>query len=43
VMGVPCRGIRTTLEEVRKFLRPWVPIISLAKGLEQGTHCASPR
>jgi glycerol-3-phosphate dehydrogenase (NAD(P)+) len=38
VLGVPCRGIRTTLEEVRKFLRPWVPIISLAKGLEVGTH-----
>jgi glycerol-3-phosphate dehydrogenase (NAD(P)+) len=38
VMGVPCRGIRATLEEVQKFLRPWVPIISLSKGLEQGTH-----
>jgi glycerol-3-phosphate dehydrogenase (NAD(P)+) len=38
VTGVPCRGIRATLEEVRKFLRPWVPIISLSKGLEVGTH-----
>jgi len=38
VLGVPCRGIRTTLAEVKKFLRPWVPIISLAKGLEQGTQ-----
>ena len=38
VMGVPCRGVRATLEEVKKFLRPWVPIVSLSKGLEQGTH-----
>jgi glycerol-3-phosphate dehydrogenase (NAD(P)+) len=38
VMGVPCRGVRVTLEEVKKFLRPWVPIVSLSKGLEVGTH-----
>ena len=38
VMGVPCRGVRATLEEVKKFLRPWVPIVSLSKGLEQGTR-----
>lgn len=38
VMGVPSHGFRSTLEEVKKFLRPWVPIVSLAKGLEQGSH-----
>ena len=38
VMGVPSHGMRTTLEEVSKHIRPWVPIVSLAKGLEPGTH-----
>jgi glycerol-3-phosphate dehydrogenase (NAD(P)+) len=37
VMGVPSSGFRQTLEEVRNHLRPWVPVVSLAKGLEQGT------
>ncbi len=35
VMGVPSHGLRAVLAEVKKFLRPWVPIISLAKGLER--------
>jgi glycerol-3-phosphate dehydrogenase (NAD(P)+) len=26
------------LEEVKKHVRPWVPLVSLAKGLEEGTH-----
>jgi glycerol-3-phosphate dehydrogenase (NAD(P)+) len=37
VMGVPSSGFRQTLEEVRNHLRPWVPVVSLAKGLEVGT------
>lgn len=37
VMGVPSSGFRATLDEVRQHLRPWVPIVSLAKGLEQGS------
>ncbi len=37
VMGVPSSGFRQTLAEVREHLRPWVPVVSLAKGLEQGT------
>jgi glycerol-3-phosphate dehydrogenase (NAD(P)+) len=37
VMGVPSSGFRQTLIEVRNHLRPWVPVVSLAKGLEQGT------
>ncbi|MGH7785289.1 MAG: NAD(P)H-dependent glycerol-3-phosphate dehydrogenase [Candidatus Binatia bacterium] len=37
VMGVPSHGFRSTLEQVRPSIRAWVPVISLAKGLEQGT------
>jgi glycerol-3-phosphate dehydrogenase (NAD(P)+) len=37
VMGVPSLGFRSALEAVQPFLRPWVPVISLAKGLELGT------
>jgi glycerol-3-phosphate dehydrogenase (NAD(P)+) len=38
VMGVPSHGFRATLELVREHVRPWVPVISLAKGLEQQTR-----
>jgi glycerol-3-phosphate dehydrogenase (NAD(P)+) len=38
VMGVPSHGMRSTLEEMRPFVRPWVPVVSLAKGLEEGSH-----
>ena len=38
VMGVPSAGFRSTLEEVKPYLRPWVPVISLSKGLEVGTR-----
>jgi glycerol-3-phosphate dehydrogenase (NAD(P)+) len=38
VMGVPSHGFRDVLGEVAKHIRPWVPIVSLAKGLEQGSH-----
>ncbi len=37
VMGVPSHGFRAVLTEAAPFIRPWVPIVSLAKGLEQGT------
>jgi glycerol-3-phosphate dehydrogenase (NAD(P)+) len=37
VMGVPSQGFRSALEAVKVFLRPWVPVVSLAKGLEVGT------
>ncbi len=37
VVGVPSHGFRATLEEAAKFVRPWIPIVSLSKGLEQGT------
>jgi glycerol-3-phosphate dehydrogenase (NAD(P)+) len=37
VMGVPSHGMRETAKELAAFLRPWVPVVSLSKGLEQGT------
>jgi glycerol-3-phosphate dehydrogenase (NAD(P)+) len=38
VMGVPSHGFRSTLELVAEHLRAWVPVVSLTKGLEQGTR-----
>ena len=38
VMGVPSHGFRGVLTELATELRPWVPVISLVKGLEQGTN-----
>lgn len=37
VMGVPSQGFRDVLGEVRRHIRPWVPILSLTKGLERGS------
>ena len=37
-VGVPSHAQRQTLEEVKKHIRPWVPVVSLSKGLEQGSH-----
>ena len=37
VMGVPSHGFRGVLTDLAKDLRPWVPVVSLVKGLEQGT------
>lgn len=34
VMGVPSHSFRGVLEEAKRHLRPWVPVISLTKGLE---------
>jgi glycerol-3-phosphate dehydrogenase (NAD(P)+) len=38
VMGVPSHGFRGVLTELAGELRPWVPVVSLVKGLEQGTN-----
>src|ERR1700676_617902 len=38
VMGVPAHGFRGVLTELASQLRPWVPVVSLVKGLEQGTN-----
>ncbi|MEO0627524.1 MAG: NAD(P)H-dependent glycerol-3-phosphate dehydrogenase [Bacteroidota bacterium] len=37
VMGIPAQNFRQVLKDAKPFIRPWVPIISLSKGLEMGT------
>ncbi|HVM65265.1 MAG TPA: NAD(P)H-dependent glycerol-3-phosphate dehydrogenase [Acidimicrobiales bacterium] len=38
VMAVPSHGFRAVLEELAPALEPGTPVLSLAKGLEAGTH-----
>ena len=38
VIGVPSHAVRSTLVEIAPLVRAWVPIVSLTKGLEQGTQ-----
>jgi glycerol-3-phosphate dehydrogenase (NAD(P)+) len=38
VMGVPSHGFRSTLTDVAVHIRAWVPVVSLTKGLEQGSR-----
>ncbi|MFM8554068.1 MAG: NAD(P)H-dependent glycerol-3-phosphate dehydrogenase [Acidimicrobiales bacterium] len=37
VVAVPSHGFRAVLTEAAGHVRPWVPVVSLSKGLEQGT------
>lgn len=37
VMAVPSHGFRTVAREAAPFLRPWVPVVSLSKGIERET------
>ncbi len=37
VVGVPTSGFRGVLERAAPCVRPWVPVVSLSKGLEIGT------
>jgi len=37
VMAVPAHAFRKTLAELAPHIRPWIPVVSLAKGLEEGT------
>ncbi len=37
VVGVPTTAMRSTLHLAREWIHPWIPIVSLAKGLEQGS------
>ncbi len=37
IMGIPSQAFRSVLEKVRPHIRPWVPVISLSKGLELET------
>src|SRR4051794_503130 len=38
VMAVPSHGFRSTLEACAAHVRAWVPVVSLAKGLEQDSN-----
>jgi glycerol-3-phosphate dehydrogenase (NAD(P)+) len=38
ITGVPSHGLRSVLEETAPHVRPWIPVLSLTKGLEQGTR-----
>jgi glycerol-3-phosphate dehydrogenase (NAD(P)+) len=38
VVGVPSQSFRQVLQDAKPFIRPWVPIVSLSKGLEQDTN-----
>ena len=38
VMAVPSHGFRGALTDLAPHLRPWAPVVSLVKGLEQVTH-----
>ena len=38
ITGVPSHGLRSVLAEAAPEVRPWIPILSLTKGLEQGTR-----
>ena len=38
VMAVPSHGFRDVLAEAAPHVRAWVPVVSLSKGLEQGTR-----
>jgi glycerol-3-phosphate dehydrogenase (NAD(P)+) len=38
VTGIPSHGMRGVLTEAAPYVRPWIPIVSLTKGLEQGTR-----
>jgi glycerol-3-phosphate dehydrogenase (NAD(P)+) len=38
VMGIPSQSFRGVLEQIKPHIRPWVPVISLSKGLELSTR-----
>jgi len=38
IVGVPVSGFRAVLEEASECVRPWIPVVSLSKGLERGSH-----
>jgi glycerol-3-phosphate dehydrogenase (NAD(P)+) len=37
IVGVPTTAMRTTVHMAREWIHPWIPIVSLSKGLEQGS------
>jgi glycerol-3-phosphate dehydrogenase (NAD(P)+) len=37
IVGVPTTAMRSTMALAKEWVHPWIPIVSLAKGLEQGS------
>jgi glycerol-3-phosphate dehydrogenase (NAD(P)+) len=37
IIGVPTTAMRSTMHMAREWIHPWIPIVSLSKGLEQGS------
>lgn len=37
LVGVPTSGFRAVLEDAASYVRPWIPVVSLSKGLESET------
>jgi glycerol-3-phosphate dehydrogenase (NAD(P)+) len=37
IVGVPTTAMRSTMEAAKEWIHPWIPVVSLAKGLEQGS------
>ena len=37
IVGVPSKAFRATVEEARKSIRAWIPVVSLTKGIEVDT------
>lgn len=37
IVGVPSKGFRSVLDEARQWVRPWIPVVSLTKGIERGS------
>ena len=38
VAAIPAQSLRGVLREIAPTIRPWVPVVSLSKGLERGSH-----
>ncbi|MDQ2725226.1 MAG: NAD(P)H-dependent glycerol-3-phosphate dehydrogenase [Actinomycetota bacterium] len=34
IVGVPSKGFRATLADAKAWVRPWIPVVSLTKGIE---------
>jgi glycerol-3-phosphate dehydrogenase (NAD(P)+) len=38
IVGVPTSGFRSVMVDAARCMRPWIPVVSLSKGLERGSH-----
>jgi glycerol-3-phosphate dehydrogenase (NAD(P)+) len=34
-VGIPSQGFRSALKDAKPYIRPWIPVVSLSKGLEK--------